>query len=80
MVRASCSLDWERRTGLARGQDAPATVEVRTGFLRPASDTLELIASNAPCTGLIPSGRALILSILSILSKKQRQDGQDSQD
>lgn len=44
------------------------------GFCGPAFDTPELMASHAPCTGLIPSGRALILSILSILSKKQRKD------
>jgi hypothetical protein len=49
-------------------------VEVRTGFLPPAFDTLESMAPNAPRTGLIPSGRTLILS------KKRSQDGQDSQD
>jgi hypothetical protein len=49
-------------------------------FCAPASDTLDLIFPNAPCTRLIPSGRALILSILYILSKKQRQDERDSQD
>ena len=59
---------------------APIERKEPADFCGPAFHALELMVPNAPCTGLIPSGRALILSILSILSKKQRQDGQDSPD
>jgi len=59
---------------------APIQGKEAADFCAPVFNPLELMVPNAPCTGPIPSGRTLILSILSILSKKQRQDGQDSQD